>query len=129
MKEDIISEVSQSGGQMLLHREVISTASNKSSVIGYWEDISLGNVKTPSEVFSDLKEEGFDIEYKRIPLTREREAVASDVDAIHSCLLGYVLANHIIPCLYRRPVWYITSKAHFRNFTIVLTKSFFLSLL
>ncbi|XP_078171859.1 metal ion-binding protein isoform X2 [Carex rostrata] len=97
MKEDIISEVSQSGGQMLLHREVISTVSNKSSVIGYWEDISLDNVKTPSEVFSDLKEEGFDIEYKRIPLTREREAVASDVDAIHSCLLGgarYLFISH-----------------------------------
>lgn len=95
MKEDIISEVSQSRGQMLLHREVINTASNQSSVIGYWENISVDNVKTPSEVFADLKEEGFNIEYRRIPLTREREAVASDIDAIHSCLLEYVLPNLI----------------------------------
>ncbi|KAJ3698159.1 hypothetical protein LUZ61_001864 [Rhynchospora tenuis] len=98
MKEDIISEVSQSGGQMLLHREVINTASNQSNVIGYWEDISLDNVKTPSEVFADLKKEGFNIEYKRIPVTREREAVATDVDAIHSCLLEdaryYLFISH-----------------------------------
>jgi Inositol hexakisphosphate len=100
MKEDIISEVSQSGGQMLLHREVINTAANQSSVIGYWEDISPDNVKTPSEVFAGLKEEGFNIEYKRIPLTREREAVASDIEAIHSCLLGYALASLFRYCVF-----------------------------
>ncbi|OAY63817.1 Paladin [Ananas comosus] len=85
MKEDIFSEVTQSGGQMLLHREEYNPASDQSSVIGYWENIWLNDVKTPAEVYAALKDEGYDIEYRRIPLTREREAFAADVDAIQSC--------------------------------------------
>ncbi|CAL9065489.1 unnamed protein product [Musa banksii] len=85
LKEDIFAEVTQSGGQMLLHREEYNPVSNQISVIGYWEEISLDNVKTPAEVFAALKADGYRIEYKRIPLTREREALAVDVDAIQYC--------------------------------------------
>ncbi|RWW72715.1 hypothetical protein BHE74_00019463, partial [Ensete ventricosum] len=85
LKEDIFAEVTQSGGQMLLHREEYNPVSNQISVIGYWEKISLDDVKTPAEVFAALKADGYRIEYKRIPLTREREALAVDVDAIQYC--------------------------------------------
>uniref|UniRef100_A0A5B7CA18 Paladin n=1 Tax=Davidia involucrata TaxID=16924 RepID=A0A5B7CA18_DAVIN len=85
LKEDIISEIKQSGGRMLLHREEYSPASNQASVIGYWENIFVHDVKTPAEVYAALKDEGYDIAYRRIPLTREREALASDVDAIQYC--------------------------------------------
>ncbi|KAF7154830.1 hypothetical protein RHSIM_Rhsim01G0001400 [Rhododendron simsii] len=85
LKEDIISEVKQSGGRMLLHREEFSPASNQVSIIGYWENIFIDDVKSPAEVYAALKDEGYNIEYRRIPLTREREALASDVDAIQYC--------------------------------------------
>ncbi|XP_042416053.1 paladin-like [Zingiber officinale] len=85
MKEDIFTEVKQSGGQMLLHREDYNPASKRTSVIGYWENISLEYVKTPAEVFAALIDEGYRIEYKRIPLTSEREALAVDVDAMQYC--------------------------------------------
>lgn len=85
MKEDIFAEVTQSGGQMLLHREEFNPISNQTSVIGYWEKISLEYVKTPAEVFATLKDEGYSIEYKRIPLSSEREALAVDVDAMQYC--------------------------------------------
>ncbi|MBA0831863.1 hypothetical protein Goarm_016294 [Gossypium armourianum] len=85
LKEDILSEVRQSGGQMLLHREEYNPSSNQSSVVGYWENIFADDVKTPAEVYATLKDEGYNIVYKRIPLTREREALASDVDEIQSC--------------------------------------------
>ncbi|XP_058195959.1 uncharacterized protein LOC131312310 isoform X4 [Rhododendron vialii] len=85
LKEDIISEVKQSGGRMLLHREEFSPASNQVSIIGYWENIFVDDVKSPAEVYAALKDEGYNIEYRRIPLTREREALASDVDAIQYC--------------------------------------------
>ncbi|KAJ0985221.1 hypothetical protein J5N97_003577 [Dioscorea zingiberensis] len=94
MKEDIFAEVTQSGGQMLLHREEFNPVSNHSTVIGYWENISLDDVKTPAEVYTDLKGEGFNIVYRRIPLTREREALATDIDAIQHCkddCAGYYL--------------------------------------
>ncbi|XP_021661045.1 uncharacterized protein LOC110650395 isoform X2 [Hevea brasiliensis] len=85
LKEDIVSEVRQSGGRMLLHREEYNPATNQSSVIGYWENIFADDVKTPAEVYAALKDEGYNITYRRIPLTREREALASDVDAIQCC--------------------------------------------
>ncbi|KAJ4969553.1 hypothetical protein NE237_016254 [Protea cynaroides] len=85
LKEDILAEVKQAGGRMLLHQEEHSPALDQASVIGYWENILADNVETPAEVYGALKEEGFNIEYRRIPLTREREALASDVDAIQYC--------------------------------------------
>ena len=91
MKEDIFVEVTQSGGQLLLHREEFNPVSNRSTVIGYWENISLDDVKTPAEVYAALISEGFNIVYRRIPLTREREALATDVDAIQHCKDEYVL--------------------------------------
>ncbi|KAK9281857.1 hypothetical protein L1049_004763 [Liquidambar formosana] len=85
LKEDILSEVRRSGGRMLLHREEFCPASNQSSVIGYWENIFVDDVKTPAEVYGSLKNEGYNIKYRRIPLTREREALVSDLDAIQYC--------------------------------------------
>lgn len=85
LKEDILSEVRQSGGRMLLHREEYSPLSNQSSVVGYWENIFADDVKSPAEVYAALKNEGYNIAYRRIPLTREREALASDVDEIQNC--------------------------------------------
>ncbi|KAG9146991.1 hypothetical protein Leryth_005245 [Lithospermum erythrorhizon] len=85
LKEDILSEIRHSGGRMLLHREEFNPASNQASVVGYWENIFVSDVQTPAEVYSALKDEGYNIMYKRIPLTREREALASDVDAIQYC--------------------------------------------
>ncbi|KAF7804996.1 paladin-like isoform X1 [Senna tora] len=85
LKEDILAEVRQSGGRMLLHREEYNPSTNQSGVVGYWENIVADDVKTPAEVYSALKDEGYDIVYQRIPLTRERDALASDVDAIQYC--------------------------------------------
>lgn len=85
LKEDIISEVTRTGGRMLLHREEYSPTVNQSSIVGYWENIFTEDIKTPAEVYEALRDEGFDVSYKRIPLTREREALSSDVDAIQYC--------------------------------------------
>ncbi|RWR94458.1 paladin isoform X2 [Cinnamomum micranthum f. kanehirae] len=98
LKEDILAEVMQSGGRVLLHREEFNTMTGHSSVIGYWENALLDDVKTPAEVYTALKDEGYNIEYKRIPLTREREALAKDVDAIQACQDGsascYLFISH-----------------------------------
>ncbi|GFS30572.1 hypothetical protein Acr_00g0012650 [Actinidia rufa] len=97
LKEDILSEIKQAGGRMLLHREEYSPALNQVSVIGYWENIFVDDVKTPAEVYAALKDEGYNIEYRRIPLTREREALASDIDAIHYCHSGDPLMHLVYP--------------------------------
>ncbi|KAK4271120.1 hypothetical protein QN277_019857 [Acacia crassicarpa] len=98
LKEDILAEVRKSGGRMLLHREEYNPSTNQSGVVGYWENILADDVKTPAEVYSGLKDEGYDIVYRRIPLTRERDALASDVDAIQCCKDGsagsYLFLSH-----------------------------------
>ncbi|PON43261.1 Protein-tyrosine phosphatase-like [Parasponia andersonii] len=86
LKEDILTEVRQSGGRILLHREEYNPVLKQSSVIGYWENIFAEDVQTPAEVYASLKEDGYNITYRRIPLTREREALSSDVDAIQYCI-------------------------------------------
>ncbi|MCH87353.1 paladin-like, partial [Trifolium medium] len=85
LKEDIIAEIRQYGGLMLFHREEYNPSTSQSNVVGYWENILVDDVKTTVEVYSALKDEGYDIVYRRIPLTRERDALASDVDAIQCC--------------------------------------------
>ncbi|KAF3633899.1 putative glucose-1-phosphate adenylyltransferase large subunit 2, chloroplastic-like [Capsicum annuum] len=85
LKDDIQCEIRQSGGRMLLHREEYNPTSNQVSIIGYWENIFVDDVKTPAEVYASLKCEGYDITYRRIPLTREKEALSSDIDAIQYC--------------------------------------------
>ena len=86
LKEDILSEIRQSGGRMLLHREEYNPALKQSSVIGYWENVFEDDVKTPAEVYASLRDDCYNITYQRIPLTREREALSSDVDAIQNCM-------------------------------------------
>ncbi|KAI3895478.1 hypothetical protein MKX03_035445 [Papaver bracteatum] len=85
LKEDILAEITNSGGRMLLHREEYNPALNHSSVIGFWENILVDDVNTPAEVYAGLKDEGYNLVYRRIPLTREREPLASDIDAVQYC--------------------------------------------
>ncbi|XP_058088469.1 uncharacterized protein LOC131235342 isoform X1 [Magnolia sinica] len=109
MKEDIIAEVTQSGGRMLLHHEELNPVSKHSSVEGYWENILLDDVKTPAEVHASLKAEGYNIEYKRIPLTREREALLTDIDAIHSCQDEYVSCIRQLATIICFTIWRLLS--------------------
>ncbi|KAJ7557303.1 hypothetical protein O6H91_05G121100 [Diphasiastrum complanatum] len=100
LKEDILAEASRSGGRILLHHEEYSSVTNQSDVTGYWETITAEAVKTPAEVYDSLKAEGYRVDYKRIPLTRERAALATDVDAIQRRLeavekkVEYVFISH-----------------------------------
>ncbi|CAN6317707.1 unnamed protein product [Urochloa humidicola] len=86
LKEDILAEVKQLGGRLLLHEEEFNADTNQCNAVGYWEHIDLEDVMTPAEVYGTLRDKGYCIEYKRIPLTREREALAADVDAVQSLI-------------------------------------------
>ncbi|KAG8062672.1 hypothetical protein GUJ93_ZPchr0003g17250 [Zizania palustris] len=86
LKEDILSEVKQHGDQLLLHQEESNSSTSQCSVVGYWKQVGLDDVMTPAEVYCALRDQGYCIEYKRIPLTREREALAADVDAVQSSI-------------------------------------------
>lgn len=85
MKEDVLYEASRMGGRVLLHKEwqkEMGDDSTQADVRGFWEAISSEDVLTPSEVYKNLASQGFDVDYRRIPLTRERFPKPADVDAI-----------------------------------------------
>ncbi|GJM95803.1 hypothetical protein PR202_ga12581 [Eleusine coracana subsp. coracana] len=58
LKEDILSEIRQLGGQLLLHREEFNAHTNQCSVVGYWEHIDIEDVMTPAEVYNTLSNKG-----------------------------------------------------------------------
>jgi hypothetical protein len=68
---------------MLLHKEEYNPITCQTDIIGYWEVIRAEDVQTPAEVYASLRSEGYNLDYQRIPLTRERTALTADVDAIH----------------------------------------------
>lgn len=82
LKEDILSEAARSGNRILLHREEFRSGASHSDVVGYWETVTPADIQTSAEVYGTLAEAGYNIDYKRIPLTRERAALPTDVDAI-----------------------------------------------
>ncbi|XP_058088477.1 uncharacterized protein LOC131235342 isoform X8 [Magnolia sinica] len=65
--------------------------------------------ETPAEVHASLKAEGYNIEYKRIPLTREREALLTDIDAIHSCQDEYVSCIRQLATIICFTIWRLLS--------------------
>ena len=93
LKDDILAEAERAGGRMLLHKEEYNPIAGHSDIIGYWEVISADDVQTPAEVYAGLKAEGYNLDYQRIPLTRERAALTADVDAIHRRLDECVSLN------------------------------------
>eukprot|EP01018_Ginkgo_biloba_P004366 Gb_39661 [translate_table: standard] len=99
LKDDILTEAVRYGGRVLLHREEHNPVTKQSDIIGFWESISPADVKTPAEVYDALRDAGYNIDYKRIPLTRERVASTADVDAIQSQLVDdegaqYLFISH-----------------------------------
>lgn len=93
LKDDILAEAERTGGRMLLHKEEYNPITGHTEIIGYWEVISAEDVQTPAEVYAGLRAEGYNLDYQRIPLTRERAALTADVDAIHRRLDEYVPPN------------------------------------
>jgi protein-tyrosine phosphatase len=100
LKDDILAEAERTGGRMLLHKEEYNPITGHSEIIGYWEVISPEDVQTPAEVYAGLRTEGYNLDYQRIPLTRERAALTADVDAIHRRLdeagsdVEYIFISH-----------------------------------
>lgn len=84
LKEDILEEASKMGGKILLHREqdCPNIDEGEPNIVGIWQFIEPEDVLTPAEVYASLLNEGFSIDYRRIPLTRERSPKTGDIDAI-----------------------------------------------
>ncbi|CAI5993546.1 unnamed protein product [Closterium sp. NIES-65] len=80
-------------------------------IIGVWRAVGPDDVKTPAQVYGELREQqGYLVDYRRIPLTRERVPVASDVDALQLYIQRRLLHSFLDPSLL--PTLFPTTPCH-----------------
>lgn len=67
LKEDVLREIRQSGGRMLLHDEV-ETKPGVYEVVPIWEQVGEDDVMTPSELYDKVEAEHYHVDYMRIAI-------------------------------------------------------------
>ena len=77
LKTDVLTESETYGGSIMVAHE-----DDQFQVIEDWEGISLADVQTPLEVYAELIEDGYDIEYLRVPITDEKAPKGDDFEAL-----------------------------------------------
>jgi len=91
LKKDVIRELHQMDGKLLLHDEV-ETEPGTFEIVPQWEQVTDKDIHTPREVFELVAEEGFKVDYARIPVTDEQaplpSALAQLLDRVNNSL-GY----------------------------------------
>lgn len=77
LKQEVLREAERFGGKLLVHGEAPD-----GTITTEWVEVGEGDVKTPKEVFSELRAEGYQVDYARVPITDERAPEDKDFDAL-----------------------------------------------
>ncbi len=83
LKAEVLKEAAVHGGRILLHEE---TPDGK--LQARWVSVDAASLKTPREVFQQMSQEGFQVDYARIPVTDEKVPEEADFDALVARLKG-----------------------------------------
>ncbi|THU84968.1 hypothetical protein K435DRAFT_783557 [Dendrothele bispora CBS 962.96] len=122
LKNDILQEAAKFGGIILTHNEVTSNPSSPDgAIVPTWTavDVDGHNVRTKRELWEGYKEEGWNVEYHRIPISPDRPIEDSYLDAylrviksadplhtslVFSCGMGAVRTTYamVAACVVRR---------------------------
>jgi protein-tyrosine phosphatase len=87
LKQEILDESRNFKDNILIHEEIgILSEENTGLVSGYWESICSSDLQTPKEMYCDLRKEGYNVTYYRVPITAEQDLSLSDYDKIISVL-------------------------------------------
>ncbi|TFK69694.1 hypothetical protein BDN72DRAFT_767637 [Pluteus cervinus] len=82
LKNDILQETARFGGVVLTHNEVVSSAeSGEGAILPTWTAVDAGNVKTSRELWEHMKEQGWNVDYYRIPISPDRPIEDNYLDA------------------------------------------------
>ncbi|KAI0067260.1 hypothetical protein BV25DRAFT_1819577 [Artomyces pyxidatus] len=118
LKNDILAEAMKHGGLLLTHNE-IAVEDGDGAILPTWTAVDSGNVKTSRELWESLKDEGWHVEYHRIPISPDRPIEDNYLDAylhvikktdpvrtslVFSCGMGAVRTTFAMTaaCLVRR---------------------------
>ena len=77
LKVDILEEAAQYGNQILVADE-----DDQFQVLQHWEPVTDADVLTPLEVYKELAEDGYKVEYLRVPITDEKAPKDDDFEAL-----------------------------------------------
>jgi hypothetical protein len=78
LKDELLSEASKYPGKhILIHGE-----DKDGKLTTEWVKLDKDSVKTPKEVYDDLKKEGYKVDYQRVPVTDEKTPEADDLEAL-----------------------------------------------
>ncbi|RUS27280.1 hypothetical protein BC938DRAFT_483485 [Jimgerdemannia flammicorona] len=87
LKEDILAEIRQYEGRVLLHDEELLDKGGY-SIVPIWETVNPEDIVTPCDVFDSIKAEGYQVDFFRIPITDEQAPIPIVFDQIISRLKG-----------------------------------------
>jgi len=87
MKSDVLEELKVYNGRLLLHDEE-TTDKGGFIIVPQWETVPVECVETPSDVFKSIVEEGYQVDYLRIPITDEQAPIPDVFDQLVTRLQG-----------------------------------------
>ncbi|KAJ3194957.1 hypothetical protein HDU67_004541, partial [Dinochytrium kinnereticum] len=80
MKADCIAELAKYSGRLLLHEEQLTNSGF--SIVPVWESMTVDEIETPLEVYNSIIAEGYQVDYKRIPITDEQAPIPDVFDQL-----------------------------------------------
>ncbi|BEI83204.1 hypothetical protein CcaverHIS002_0310720 [Cutaneotrichosporon cavernicola] len=81
LKADVIKEIREGNGKLLLHDEV-ETKPGMYEVVPVWETVEEKNVITPLELYRQVQDEGYHVDYMRIAITDEQAPLPAALQVI-----------------------------------------------
>ncbi|KAI8356155.1 inositol hexakisphosphate-domain-containing protein [Blakeslea trispora] len=101
MKLEAKNECKEYEGRLLLHDEKANER-GEFDLVGMWETVNLDEIETPKEAFQSIINEGYQVDYLRIPITDEQAPIPDvfdqlisrtksahkGVDVLYNCQMG-----------------------------------------
>ncbi|KAF8071749.1 inositol hexakisphosphate-domain-containing protein [Lyophyllum atratum] len=80
LKNDILQEAARYGGVILTHNE-LGADSGEGAILPTWTSVDSNNVKTSRELWEYMKDQGWNVDYHRIPISPDRPIEDNYLDA------------------------------------------------
>ena len=77
LKQDILEEARLFNNSILVMHENVDL-----SIYDHWEPVTPADVQTPQEVYAELKADGYEVDYIRIPVTDEKAPKDQDFEQL-----------------------------------------------
>ncbi|KAI8059223.1 inositol hexakisphosphate-domain-containing protein [Gongronella butleri] len=95
MKQDALVEQKEYEGRLLLHDETLDD-NGGFTLKAIWETAPIEHIETPKEVFQSIIDDGYRVEYFRIPITDEQAPIPDVFDLLKQRILEAHVGKDVI---------------------------------